>query len=220
MSNLVCTLQEYSLSSQVQSVSSLKPCWPSQLNGLGVPPHNTRPPRLGSLIEGSEVSLLWKKLCNIIIFQLVGLDYIAKVPLLLSRYDFLFAFMCGISFLIDLNLLCLWLFIVILVLPWEEVSSSPSLSWISSLYCVSFIYKPNPSHVGFFCCYYKLFLFTFFNHLHTSMYNTTNLYIFIGASLVAQMVKNLPAMQETPIWSLGQEDPVEKGIATHTNIFA
>ena len=52
------------------------------------------------------------------------------------------------------------------------------------------------------------------------MYNTTNLYIFIGASLVAQMVKNLPAMQETPIWSLGQEDPVEKGIATHTNIFA
>ena len=120
MSNLVCTLQEYSLSPQVQSVSSLKPCWPSQLNGLGVPPHNTRPPRLGSLIGGSEVSLLWKKLCNIIIFQLVGLDYIAKVPLLLSRYDFLFAFMCGISFLIDLNLLCLWLFIVILVLPWEE----------------------------------------------------------------------------------------------------
>ena len=73
---------------------------------------------------------------------------------------------------------------------------------------------------GFFGCYYKLILFTFFNHLHTSIYNTTNLYIFIGASLVAQMVKNLPAMQETPVQSLGQEDPMEKGKATHSSIFA
>ena len=35
------------------------------------------------------------------------------------------------------------------------------------------------------------------------------------ASLVAQMVKNLSAMQETQIQSLGLEDPLEKGIATH-----
>ena len=34
-------------------------------------------------------------------------------------------------------------------------------------------------------------------------------------SLVAQMVKNLPAMQETWIRSLGQEDPLEEGMATH-----
>ena len=33
------------------------------------------------------------------------------------------------------------------------------------------------------------------------------------ASLVAQMVKNLPAMQETCVGSLGQEDPLEKGMA-------
>ena len=39
-----------------------------------------------------------------------------------------------------------------------------------------------------------------------------------GASLVAQTVKNLPAMQETRILSLGWEDPLEKGMATHTNI--
>ena len=38
------------------------------------------------------------------------------------------------------------------------------------------------------------------------------------ASLVAQMVKNLPAMQETQVWSLGQEDPLKKGMATHSNI--
>ena len=37
------------------------------------------------------------------------------------------------------------------------------------------------------------------------------------ASLVAQMVKNLPAVQETQVQSLGWEDPLEKGMATHSN---
>ena len=40
------------------------------------------------------------------------------------------------------------------------------------------------------------------------------------ASLVAQIVKNLPAMQETQVRSLGWEDPLEEGIATHSNILA
>ena len=31
------------------------------------------------------------------------------------------------------------------------------------------------------------------------------------SSLIAQLVKNLPAMQETPIWFMDQEDPLEKG---------
>ena len=39
-------------------------------------------------------------------------------------------------------------------------------------------------------------------------------------SLVAQMVKNLPVMQETWIRSLGWEDPLEKEMATHANILA
>ena len=38
--------------------------------------------------------------------------------------------------------------------------------------------------------------------------------------LVAQMVKNLPAMWETQVQSLGQEDPLEKGKATHCSILA
>ena len=42
----------------------------------------------------------------------------------------------------------------------------------------------------------------------------------IPASLVAQMVKNLAAMQETQVWSLGQEDSLEKEMATHSNILA
>ena len=40
----------------------------------------------------------------------------------------------------------------------------------------------------------------------------------IWASLVAQMVRNLPAMQETWVQSLGWEDPLEKGMATHSNV--
>ena len=40
------------------------------------------------------------------------------------------------------------------------------------------------------------------------------------ASLVAQMVKNLSAMQKTEIRSLGWEDPLEKGTATHSSILA
>ena len=39
------------------------------------------------------------------------------------------------------------------------------------------------------------------------------------ASLVAYMVKNLPAMQETWVQSLGQEDPLEKEMATYSSIF-
>ena len=38
------------------------------------------------------------------------------------------------------------------------------------------------------------------------------------ASLVEQLVKNSPAMQETPVLFLGREDPLEKGQATHSSI--
>ena len=41
-----------------------------------------------------------------------------------------------------------------------------------------------------------------------------------GASLVAQLVKNLPAGQKTRVWSLSWEDPLAKEMATHSSIFA
>ena len=41
-----------------------------------------------------------------------------------------------------------------------------------------------------------------------------------GASLTAQLVKNLPALQETPVQFLGSEDPLEKGKAPHSSILA
>ena len=51
----------------------------------------------------------------------------------------------------------------------------------------------------------------------------TNCYVClirVGASLVPQTVKNPPAKQETWVWSLDWEDPLEKGIATHSSILA
>ena len=56
-------------------------------------------------------------------------------------------------------------------------------------------------------------------------FRTVNLLISVSfaicvASLVAQMVKSLPAMQETRVWSLDWEDTLEKGMTTHLNIVA
>ena len=42
----------------------------------------------------------------------------------------------------------------------------------------------------------------------------------VWASLVVQMIKNLPAVRETQVLSLGQEGPLEKGMATHSSIHA
>ena len=47
--------------------------------------------------------------------------------------------------------------------------------------------------------------------------NNLYVYIYVGASLVAQLVKNPPAMWETWVRSLGWEDPLEKGMATHSS---
>ena len=46
------------------------------------------------------------------------------------------------------------------------------------------------------------------------------IWVVVWASLVAQMVKNLPTMQEIGLQFLGQEDPLEKGMAIHSSILA
>ena len=56
--------------------------------------------------------------------------------------------------------------------------------------------------------------------INTELLVCIYLYIYVRASLVAQMVKNLPAMYETLIRSLGQEDPLEKGMAIDSRILA
>ena len=53
-----------------------------------------------------------------------------------------------------------------------------------------------------------------------SSFETFTSLVFLRTSLVAQLVKNLPAMQETRVRSLGWEDALEKGKATHSSILA
>ena len=53
------------------------------------------------------------------------------------------------------------------------------------------------------------------NKLRVSIAQTVNLWL-----VIAQMVKHPPAVQETQVWSLGQEDPLEKEMATHCGILA
>ena len=59
-------------------------------------------------------------------------------------------------------------------------------------------------------------MFYFFNENVDFFLN----HILHGASLVAQLIKNLPAMQETWVRSLGWEDPLEKGKAIYSSILA
>ena len=66
----------------------------------------------------------------------------------------------------------------------------------------------------FFFFFFQLNLYIY-THTHTHKY----IYIF-WASLVAQLVKKLPAMWETKVWSLDWEDPLETGKATHSSILA
>ena len=56
-----------------------------------------------------------------------------------------------------------------------------------------------------------------FIYLCRSLWKCTKVF---GASLVALLVKNPPAMQDTLVWFLGQEDPLEKGMASHSSILA
>ena len=62
-------------------------------------------------------------------------------------------------------------------------------------------------------------------YIYTYTYIYTYMYVCVyththTASLVAQTVKNLPAMQETQVQSLDWEDPLEKGMTTHSSILA
>ena len=61
------------------------------------------------------------------------------------------------------------------------------------------------------------FTFTFFHYARHCFSLTPPQ---LCTSLVVQTVKNLPIMQETQVWSLGREDPLEEGMATHFRILA
>ena len=66
----------------------------------------------------------------------------------------------------------------------------------------------------------NLFLNTFSPKFQVSHWCYLELYVPQVHILVVQMVKHLPTIQETCVQSLGQEDPLEKEMATHSSILA
>ena len=82
-----------------------------------------------------------------------------------------------------------------------------------------------PSETGLFhsawCCAVWSMLLQVAGCRSFERLNNIWLYVWIyWASLVAQLVKNPPAMQDIPVWSLGWEDPLEEDMASHSSLLA
>ena len=95
--------------------------------------------------------------------------------------------------------------------------------------CVLSSTRPSVVHLGtsIFSFLHSLLTHSFIAHsfsAHSCIYSKILWFVRLPnsswASLVAQIVKNLPAMQETWVPSLGREDPLKKGLATHSSILA
>ena len=99
-----------------------------------------------------------------------------------------------------------------LLKPWEAVSSSS---------CSSFLPDPHPFWALCLCrqdVWVQIFIYEYCSeYAHLFLYFLDLVRIFF---LEAQMVKNFPALQETQVWSLGQEDPLEEEMASHSSILA
>ena len=90
-----------------------------------------------------------------------------------------------------------------MVVNWFEETGQPyNCLDLQSTFSKSFHLLVSPRHI---------YLYTHFTGKNTEALAN-------GTSLVAQIAKNLPAMQETQVSSLGWEDPLEKGMATHSSI--
>ena len=92
----------------------------------------------------------------------------------------------------------------------QHHSSKASILWCSAFFMVQFShpYMTTGKPIA-------LTRQTFVRKVMSLLRNTLS-----RAALVAQLVKNLPAMWETWVRSLGWEDPLEKGRATHSSILA
>ena len=79
-----------------------------------------------------------------------------------------------------------------------------SQAWLSIYHSLTFIYRD---------------ILNLYMYIFTITFTYRNaMYLYMYTSLVAQMVKNVSAMQETQVRSLGREYPLEKGMATHSSI--
>ena len=97
------------------------------------------------------------------------------------------------------------------------------IGFCGSFHLHDFYNSTNPSSVNSLNFSY-LFLNTIIlqSDISTTALNAQSIFSGLGiwVFLVSQTVKNLPAMPETQVQSLGQEDPLEKDMATHSSVLA
>ena len=105
----------------------------------------------------------------------------------------------------------------------------PSFPWLNNvLICLNVIYINFLSihwwHIGYFkpwLLWTNISSISCFHPLgYISIIKTAESHVNSGVSLVAQMVKNPPAVEETQVHSSGQEDPLEKRMAAHSSILS
>ena len=83
-----------------------------------------------------------------------------------------------------------------------------------------FFFLSHFLYLSLSCCVYKMTIMVVPTHRVVVRYEYNNRHCSPWASLVAQLVKNPLAVRETWVQSLGWEDPLEKGVATHSDILA
>ena len=82
------------------------------------------------------------------------------------------------------------------------------------------LYTVNCTHLTVFSLSFDRSMYLWNHHHYQDVTHFHHLRSFLGIFPVAQTVKILPAMQETQVWFLDQEDPLEKGMADHSSILA
>ena len=106
------------------------------------------------------------------------------------------------------------------VLPASECMFSSSSLINFKPYFLKYIFHPHPYLSSFFFWSFSC-IYLFFSYFYIFIFTLFCFTILLQfESLMAQMVKNLPAMWETWLRSLECEDPLEMGMATHCSILA
>ena len=105
---------------------------------------------------------------------------------------------------------------------WNSPGQNPA---VGSIPLLQGIFPTQESNRGFLHCRRILYQLSYQGSLmllntHLPCISNSHYHTGFGASLVAQLVKNPPAMQETLVRFLSQEEPLEKGMAIHSSILA
>ena len=101
-----------------------------------------------------------------------------------------------------------------------DIQQTSSLSLMFSSFPNCWLFRILENILQIFQLFRKLKAISDSEDKYWLIFGIRSSFVYVKSSLVAQTVNNLPTMQETQVQSLGQEDPLEKEMATHAGILA